>query len=134
MASKSIISQEALDRILYLDEKLSHRFISLDPNGYFIIKLDESSTELVVEHYTNNIDDLGRAIDPETRKPLECQGGNKRTPKAVYRGRSAKEVGIKLTEGNTPYPLSRLDHALYLGRELQRAEDCLLNTKHYIQD
>ena len=134
MPQKSIINQAALDQILFLDEKLSQRFISLDPSGYFIIKLDESLKELVVEHYTNNIDDLGRAIDPETEKPLECQGAKKRTPKTVYRGRSAKEVGIKLTEGNSPYPLSRLDHALYLGRELQRAEHCLLNTKHYIQD
>jgi len=134
MAPTRVINQDALDRIHFLDEKLSQRFISLDPSGYFIIKVDESSQELVVEHYTNNIDDLGRAIDPETGKPLECQGGGGRTPKTVYRGHSAKEVGIKLTERNAPYPLSRLDHALYLGRELQRAEDCLLNTKHYIQD
>jgi len=134
MASTSIISHEALLQISTLDEKLSQRFISLDPNGYFIIKIDKSSKELVVEHYSNNIDKLGRAINPETGKPLACQGEIQRRPIQVYRGRSAKEVGIKLTEGEGPFPISKMDHALYLGRELQRAEGCLLNSKHYIQD
>ncbi|MEC9029342.1 MAG: DUF4346 domain-containing protein, partial [Cyanobacteriota bacterium] len=39
-----------------------------------------------------------------------------------------------LTEGQGPYPLSKLDHALYLGRELQRAESCLLSGTPYVQD
>ena len=134
MASTTIFNHEALLQIRRLDEQLSQRFISLDPNGYFIIKIDESSKELVAEHYTNNIDKLGRAIDPETGKPLDCNGERKRRPIKVYRGRSAKEVGIQLTEGEGPFPLCELDHALYLGRELQRAESCLLNSKHYIQD
>jgi dihydropteroate synthase len=30
--------------------------------------------------------------------------------------------------------MSRLDHALYLGRELQRAERCLEDGSDYIQD
>jgi dihydropteroate synthase len=52
----------------------------------------------------------------------------------VYRGRSAKELGIALTEGDGPHPLSRLDHALYLGRELQKAEQCLAAGLPYVQD
>jgi dihydropteroate synthase len=31
-------------------------------------------------------------------------------------------------------PLSRLDHALYLGRELQKAELCLEQGIDYVQD
>ncbi|WP_320666568.1 DUF4346 domain-containing protein [Prochlorococcus sp. MIT 1307] len=134
MASKQITLQEAVDRIQILDEKLSHRLISLDPSGYFIIKLDHASKEIVVEHYSNDIDDLGRAIDPETGKPLDCKGERKRMPSKTFRGKSAKEIGIHLTEGVGPYLVSKLDHALYLGRELQKAEGCLLNTKQYIQD
>jgi dihydropteroate synthase len=38
-----------------------------------------------------------------------------------------------LTEGDR-VPLSRLDHALYLGRELQKAELCLERGEPYIQD
>jgi dihydropteroate synthase len=41
---------------------------------------------------------------------------------------------MQLTETEGTLPLSRLDHALYLGRELQRAEHCLLSGLDYIQD
>ncbi len=134
MTSASIINQDAFNQVHLMDEKLSQRFIALDPRGYFLIKLDPSSKELVVEHYTNDIDELGRAIDPDTGKPLSCKANGTREPLKIYRGHTAKEVGIKLTEGEGPFPLSRLDHALYLGRELQKAEGCLLNTKQYVQD
>ena len=134
MTSTSIINEDAFNQLHLIDEKLSQRIIDLDPRGYFLIKLDRSSKELVVEHYTNDIDDLGRATDPDTGEPLSCQGKGKREPLNIYRGRTAKEVGIKLTEGDGPSPISRLDHALYLGRELQKAEGSLLHTKHYVQD
>ena len=134
MTSASIINEDAFNQMHLIDEKLSQRFIALDPRGYFLIRLDTSSKELVVEHYTNDIDDLGIAIDPATGKPLSCKSKRRREPLKIYRGRTAKEVGIKLTEGASPSPISRLDHALYLGRELQKAEGCLLSTKHYVQD
>ena len=126
--------KDAINQIKIIDTELSNRFIALDPSGYFIIGLDQSSQELVVEHYENDIDKLGRAIDSETGKPLGCHGEQQRSPIKVYKGRTAKELGIKLTEGEGHFPLSKLDHALYLGRELQKAEDCLINGKHYIQD
>jgi len=115
------------------DEQLSNRFISLDPSGYFLIRVDSSAGELVVERYSNNVDELGRATDPETGEVFACRGLS-RAPVCVYRGRSAKQLGIQLTEGEEPHPLSRLDHAMYLGRELQRAEMCLLNGQVYVQD
>ena len=117
-----------------LDGQLSHRFIALDPSGYFLIKLDRTAGELVAEHYGNGIDERGLATDPETGEVLQCRGEGPRLPLAVFRGRSAKELGIALSEGEGPWPISRLDHALYLGRELQRAERCLEEGSHYIQD
>ena len=36
-----------------LDQRLSQRFIALDPSGYFLIKLDRDAAELVLEHYGN---------------------------------------------------------------------------------
>ncbi len=130
----SIIDEDALEQIHKLDEKLSQRFISLDPSGYFLIKLDASSKEILVEHYSNNIDDLGRAVDTETGQPIGCKDARERSPIKIYKGRSAKEIGIQLTEEENPPPISRLDHALYLGRELQKAEVCLLHRKPYFQD
>lgn len=117
-----------------LDEQLSQRFIALDPAGYFLIKVDASAAELVVEHYANGIDERGLATDPETGEVLSCKGSGPRQPVAVYRGATAKAVGITLTEGEGPHPLTRLDHALYLGRELQKAEWCLEQGLDYIQD
>lgn len=117
-----------------LDEELSQRFIALDPAGYFLIHVDGDAEELVVEHYSNDVDERGLATDPETGEVLSCRGGPSRRPIATYRGRTAKELGIALTEGDPPHPLTRLDHALYMGRELQKAEDCLRRGRPYLQD
>ena len=118
-----------------LDERLSQRFITLDSCGYFLIKVDQQAGELVLEHYGNTIDEKGLAHDPETGEVLSCRGGNgSRSASMVIRGLSAKEIGIKLTEGDGPHPLSQLDHALYLGRELQKAEQCLRDGRGYVQD
>ncbi|MEI8250701.1 MAG: DUF4346 domain-containing protein [Synechococcus sp. ELA057] len=117
-----------------LDEELSRRFIALDPAGYFLIRVDAEAQELVAEHYGNGIDERGLATDPESGEVIGCRGGGPRLPLAVYRGRSAKELGISLSEGKGPHPISRLDHALYLGRELQKAERCLVQGLPYIQD
>lgn len=131
---ESIIKLTATsDVISAVDDQLSQRFIALDPSGYFLIRIDASVGEIVVEHFLNDVDERGRAIDPATGEIIACRGGA-RTPATVYRGRTAKQVGIQLTEGQGPHPLSRLDHALYMGRELQRAENCLLAGKPYIQD
>ncbi len=131
---ESIIQLTATsDEIRAVDDQLSQRFIALDPSGYFLIRIDASVGEIVVEHFLNDVDERGRAIDPATGEIITCRGGA-RTPATVYRGRTAKQVGIQLTEGQGPHPLSRLDHALYMGRELQRAENCLLAGKPYIQD
>ena len=117
-----------------LDDQLSQRFIALDPAGYFLIRIDLEAAELVVEHYGNGIDERGLATDPDTGEVLSCRGGGVRAPLAVFRGCSAKQLGIDLTEGPGPHPLTCLDHALYLGRELQRAQACLEQRIEYIQD
>ena len=117
-----------------IDQDLSQRFIALDPAGYFLILVDHANAEWVAEHYGNGIDERGLATDPETGEVLSCRNAGPRRPLAVFRGRTAKELGIALTEGASPHPISRLDHALYLGRELQKAEACLLAGLPYVQD
>ena len=128
------MSPFSLEQCRSLDEGLSQRFIALDPAGYFLIKLDPEAGELIAEHYSNAIDDRGLATDPETGEVISCKGAGPRAPVAIYRGRSAKELGMALTEGDGPHPLSCLDHALYLGRELQKAELALDTGATYIQD
>lgn len=124
----------ASDLSRQLDDQLSQRFIALDPAGYFLIRVDHEKAELLAEHYSNSIDERGLATDPESGEVLSCRGGAARQPLAVYRGRTAKELGMLLSEGPGPHPITRLDHALYLGRELQKAEQALLLGHAYVQD
>lgn len=117
-----------------LDDQLSNRFINLDPAGYFIIYIDRDAGLICAEHYTNAINEKGLAVDPETGEPFPCNVSLKRTPTEIFKARTAKELGIKITEEANPCPLSCLDHALYLGREFVKAEIALTTGQPYIQD
>ena len=128
------LQEDLVQSINLLDDKLSKRKIELDPQGYFLIKVDPITNELILEHYLNNIDHKGRAIDPETGEPIGCKTKRSNQPSNIFKGKSAKEVGIQISEGHGPFPISRLDHAIYIGRELQRAEQCLRTGEQYIQD
>ncbi len=120
-------------KIEITDKRLSQRDIVLDPSGYFIIKIDQINKKIIVEHYLNNIDNKGIALDPLTNKPIQCDKKSKREYNKIFIGNTAKEIGILITEKNKKL-ISKLDHALYLGRELQKAEECLLTNDEYIQD
>jgi len=115
------------------DHKLSKREIKLDPRGYFIIKVDLTKKLIIVEYYLNNIDNRGLAVDPVTNRPIECNQSKQRKYNKIFSGHTAKELGILITEKEQNL-LSKFDHALYLGRELQKAEECILNNSQYIQD
>lgn len=124
----------SLEELAKLDNELSKRFIDLDPDGYFIIYVDREAGLICAKHYTNIISDKGLALDPETGKPIPVRGKVERQHTTIYTGRTAKELGIKITEQSDPPPLSYLTHALYLGREFVRAEIALLSGIEYIQD
>ena len=128
------LQEDFFNSIKLLDDKLSKRQIELEPKGYFLIKIEPKTNELILEHYLNDIDQKGRAIDPESGEPIGCKTKSKNQPSNIYRGKSAKQLGIQISECNYPFPISRLDHAIYIGRELQKAEQCLIAGKQYIQD
>tara|TARA_B100000700_G_scaffold145982_1_gene162432 strand:+ start:755 stop:1156 length:402 start_codon:yes stop_codon:yes gene_type:complete len=128
------LEDDLIHSMQVLDDKLSKRQIELDPNGYFLVKIDFLSNELILEHYLNNIDQKGRAIDPESGEPIGCKTKSKNQPSKIFKGKTAKEVGIQISEGVGQFPISRLDHAIYIGRELQRAEQCLKTGVEYVQD
>ena len=128
-----MVVEDLKSRNAIADKKLSQRDIVLDPLGYFIIRIDQINKKIVVEHYLNNIDNKGIALDPLTNKPIQCDKQNKRKYNKIFKGNTAKEIGILITEKNNNL-ISKLDHALYLGRELQKAEECLLKNNEYIQD
>ncbi len=79
-----------------------------DPAGFFVVTIERESHRLKCEHYTN-----GNVLH------------------AVIRGGSAAELLFTIVQ----YELvSRLDHAAYLGRELQKAELALMHGLSYEQD
>ena len=117
-----------------IDDKYSDRFISLDPKGYFLIKISQQDKQILIEHYSNDIDLEGRATDPETGIPIQCNETKKRMPTKTITGKTAKEIGMQITEIDEELLLSKLDHALYIGRELQKAEYCLIHEIPYVQD
>ena len=128
------LQEDLINSITLLDTKLSTRQIELDPKGYFLIKIEPKTNELILEHYLNDIDQKGRAIDPKSGEPIGCKTKSRNQPNNIYRGKSAKQLGIQISEGHGPFPISHLDHAIYIGRELQRAEQCLISGKQYTQD
>jgi dihydropteroate synthase len=117
-----------------LDNKLSQRYIELDPAGYFIIYIDADIGVIGAKHFSNTINEKGLACDPETGKPLPVRGKVERIPTATFVGRTAKELCIKIFEETKPCPIGFLDHAAYLGREFMRAEYALVHGEAYIQD
>ena len=126
-------SNKSCEEKVKIDNDLSNRYIDLDPKGYFIIKVDLKEKKIILEHFLNNINDKGFALDPETNEPIKCDSQSKRVSNEVFEGISAKQLGILITEKRNDL-ITRFDHALYLGRELQKAEECLYKKLPYIQD
>jgi dihydropteroate synthase len=122
------------ESIQAIDNELSKRHIDLDPGGYFIIYLDRSAGLICVKHFTNIINEQGLAVDPETGKVIPAKGKVERTAKTLFRGKTAKQLCVKIVEQTQTCPLTMLDHAAYLGRELMRAEFALIHSEEYIQD
>jgi dihydropteroate synthase len=116
-----------------IDDRLSNRFIELDPAGYFLIYLDRVALDICADHYSNTINDKGLACDPETGEPLPCGGKLDRQSVHQFRGKTAKQLCIEIFEKGT-CPILRLDHAAYLGREFVRAEIALYADEEYVQD
>ena len=122
-----------LEKKIRMDNDLSNRYIELDPNGYFIIKINLQKKQIILEHYLNKINEEGYALDPKTNEPIKCDSKQIKSCNETFTGISAKEIGIAITEKRKDL-ISRFDHALYLGRELQKAEECLFKKLPYTQD
>lgn len=117
-----------------IDDELSQRDLSLDPAGYFIIYIDREQQLLVAEHYTNHINAQGLAVDPATGEVIPARGQVKRSPRAIFKGQTAKQLCVELFESTDPVPVSQFSHSAYLGRELQKAEIAMKTNSEYIQD
>ena len=96
-------------------EAAPSRRIVFDPKGFFVIYLQKE--DIVVEHYQNV--SKGTALKVDTGK-LD----------AVIRGKDSLSIGQTIVREGL---ISRTDHAIYLGRELMKAEIALKNGLKYEQ-
>ncbi len=134
-------ASSAIGRAHSIDVELSKRDLALDPLGYFIIRLDRDTDPPLIQadYYSNTINDKGLACDDEG-EVIGCGSGSKKVlrPLRVFSGRTAKEVSVEILEsqgvGVPCEYCSHLEHANYLGRELQKAEFCLSTGATYVQD
>jgi Domain of unknown function (DUF4346) len=117
-----------------LDDALSRRHLTLDPAGYFLVSARHSEGVVVAEHYSNVINTAGLACDPRTGEVIPCSGYSPPPPR-VFTGATAKEVAVAVFESDAGVGcVTRLEHAAYLGRELQKAEHALRTGTPYVQD
>ncbi|NCJ05087.1 DUF4346 domain-containing protein [Synechococcales cyanobacterium C] len=117
-----------------INDQLSNRFIELDPGGYFLIYLDQDAELICAQHFTNDINEQGLAVDPQTGEPFPCHGKLERQPTATFKAKTAKELCIQIFENSEQVWVTKFDHAAYLGRELMRAEIALAHGNDYVQD
>jgi dihydropteroate synthase len=122
------------ETISLIDDELSKRELELDPSGYFIIYLDREEGLICAKHFTNIINENGLAVDPETGKVIPAKGKVSRTAETLFQGKTAKELCVRIFEQTQPSPVTKLDHAAYLGREFMKAENALITGENYIQD
>jgi len=119
-------SIKSLEEKIKIDNDLSKRYIDLDPKGYFIIKVDLEENKIILEHFLNNINEEGYAIDPETNEQIKCDSQDKRVINEVFEGISAKQLGTLITEARNDL-ITRFDHALYLGLDIGHDQISLLS-------
>lgn len=110
--NQGVFNGEALEiaKIKEIEAKPSSEWLS-DPKGFFVISIDKIRNKLLVEHYQEN-----------------------RLKNKII-GDSAEDISKTIAKLNLIGDFGQtLEHAIYLGRELQKAEIALKNNLDYEQD
>ena len=119
-----------------LDTFLSARSLAMDDKGYFLLKLDHAEGAIRATYHSCIKNDRGEICDANgTRIKCDDGGDGRPAPMAVFEGRTAKELTVAIFERwEHAGSLVSVGHAAYIGREAQRAEQCLFAGKFYQQD
>eukprot|EP00581_Thalassiosira_minuscula_P033314 CAMPEP_0183786324 /NCGR_PEP_ID=MMETSP0739-20130205/66965_1 /TAXON_ID=385413 /ORGANISM="Thalassiosira miniscula, Strain CCMP1093" /LENGTH=365 /DNA_ID=CAMNT_0026030365 /DNA_START=111 /DNA_END=1209 /DNA_ORIENTATION=+ len=117
-----------------LDKFLSARGLTMDDKGYFMVKLDHSKGVIRVTYHSCIKNDKGEICDVHGNK-ISCCSGKSPDPMETFEARTAKEMTVKIFERwEHAKELVTVGHAAYIGREVQKAEQCLFAGKFYQQD
>jgi len=99
-------------------EATKSRKLVQDPSGFFTIFVDKDRQEIVVEFYESVAKDKSKKVATGKLGMVVC-------------GTSAEAICHTISREEL---VSRVDHATYLGRELQKAEVALRYKLDYTQD
>lgn len=96
-----------IEQVQEIEAKSCPKWIP-DPKGFFVITIND---RIIVEHYMDN------------------------KLKNKIKGDTANDIGDTIAYLSLIGEFEQtLEHAMYLGRELQKAEYCLINNIEYVQD
>jgi adenosylcobinamide kinase/adenosylcobinamide-phosphate guanylyltransferase len=117
-------SEAKRDEAFMLDTILSARGLAMDSKGYFFVKVVEGL--IVASFVSSMLNDKGEVCDLQGSK-IKCCGTSKRPePMKEWKCRTAKELTIEIFERwDQAKDIVTVGHAAYIGREAQRAEQCL---------
>lgn len=101
--------------------------VALDPKGFFVILLDRKKGEIVVEHYQAEWNE--EAVKNYSGDWRACMKSQKLSK--IIIGKSATDIAHTIIREGL---VSRLEHAAYIGRELQKAEKALKENLPYEQE
>ncbi|KAL7537245.1 hypothetical protein ACHAXR_007692 [Thalassiosira sp. AJA248-18] len=130
---KAPTSQELTECAVF-DKFLSARTLTMDDKGYFMMKLDHDKGVIRVTYHSCIKNDKGEICDVHGNK-IKCCSGKSPDPMVTFEARTAKELTVKIFERwEHAKDLVTVGHAAYIGREAQKAEQCLHAGKFYQQD
>lgn len=123
-----------------LDKLLATRPMTLDDKGYILIKADHTKGSIVATYISCIKNDKGEICDVYGKK-IKCGDGGctgsktRPDPMETWEARTAKELTVMIFEQwEHAKDLCTVGHAAYVGREAQKAEECLFAGKFYQQD
>jgi len=100
---------------LIVAKKNAKKDVILDPNGFFVIEIDNKEKMIRVEFFSNVYKNK-KIVSGKLEK--------------VFLGKNADAL-CHTIEKNVPRLLP--NHYMYLGRELQKAQNSIVKNKKYIQ-
>ena len=96
-------------------EKTPKKDIILDPNGFFVIEINQNKKMITVEYYSN------------VYKNKKIVSGKL---KKIFIGNKTEALCDTIAKN---VPKLQPEHYMYLGREIQRAQNALENKIKYVQ-
>jgi len=97
-------------------KKTAQKNVKLDPGGFFVIEIDRKNKNIRVEYFSN------------VYKDSRIASGDLQM---VFQGKKANALCDTIARY---VKALQSEHYMYLGRELQRAQDALEKNIEYIQD